>query len=307
MRPIEILLSIANLLTFLVLAIRLPGAGRWTRHLAPVALLVAASQALLEGPRWQLIPAYVLAGLSFLVWVRRSISRMEGRVAHQPTDRPATGCGVALSVIGLMASSVLPIALPVFHFPPPSGPYGIGTVTHHWVNARRAEIFSTDPAARRELIVQIWYPAKPDPSALRALYMRDADAVMAALARIRDKPEFSFGHFKYVTTNAMSSAPVVGDQPSYPVLLFLEGATGFRQMNTFQVEDLVSHGYIVAVIDQPGAAAVVVFPDGHQAAGLTLAQFQATVSPSYLPDKSVPLLNGTAPKMPSSRWTDSPP
>ena len=124
--------------------------------------------------------------------------------------------------------------------------------------------------------------------------MRDADAVMAAFARIHDKPEFSFGHFKYVTTNAMSSAPVAGDQPSYPVLLFLEGATGFRQMNTFQVEDLVSHGYIVAAIDQPGAAAVVVFPDGHQVAGLTLAQFQATVSPSYLPNKSVPLPNGRA-------------
>ena len=62
MRPIEILLSIANLLAFLVLAIRLPCTGRWMRHVAPIALLVAALQVLLEGPRWQMIPAYVLAG-----------------------------------------------------------------------------------------------------------------------------------------------------------------------------------------------------------------------------------------------------
>ena len=82
----------------------------------------------------------------------------------------------------------------------------------------------------------------------------------------------------------MSGAPAAGDQTRYPVLLFLEGATGFRQMATYQVEDLVSHGYIVAAIDQPGAAANVVFPDGHQLSGLNLAQFQSTVRPSYMAD-----------------------
>jgi hypothetical protein len=77
------------------------------------------------------------------------------------------------------------------------------------------------------------------------------------------------------------------------VLLFLEGVTGFRQMNTFQVEDLVSHGYIVAAIDQPGAAAAVVFPDGHQVAGLTLDQLDL-IRQSYLPAETAPTLNGRA-------------
>ena len=96
-------------------------------------------------------------------------------------------------------------------------------------------------------------------------------------------PAFIFGHLQYVTTNAMPSAPAARGVPGFPVLLFLEGATGFRQMNTFQVESLASHGYVVVAIDQPGAAAAVVFPDGHQVAGLNLAQFQATVRPSYMP------------------------
>ena len=39
-----------------------------------------------------------------------------------------------------------------------------------------------------------------------------------------------------------------------------------RQQNTFQVEELVSHGYVVAAIDQPYVAATVVFQDGRQAA-----------------------------------------
>ena len=42
-------------------------------------------------------------------------------------------------------------------------------------------------------------------------------------------------------------------------------------MTTYPVEELVSHGYIVAAIDQPGAAAAVVFPDGRQVSGMTLA------------------------------------
>ena len=86
------------------------------------------------------------------------------------------------------------------------------------------------------------------------------------------KPPFVFGHFKPITSNAVPSAPVAGAQAEYPVLLFLEGLTGFRQLNTYQVDGLVSHGYIVAAIDQPGAAAAVVFPDGRQVSGMTLAQ-----------------------------------
>ncbi len=178
--------------------------------------------------------------------------------------------------------------VPVFGFPSPTGPYAIGTLTYHWVDTGRSEAFGADPKARRQLMAQIWYPAQANSAAPRAAYMPDADVVTAAFARIHDKPAFVFGHFKYVTTHARSSAPAAVDQPRYPVLLFLEGATGFRQMNTFQVEHLVSHGYIVVAIDLPGAAAAVVFPDGHEAAGLTLAQFHAMVRPSYMPGRTEP-------------------
>ncbi len=172
---------------------------------------------------------------------------------------------------------------PVFHFPPPTGSYAIGTLTYHWIDTARSEAFAVDSSARRELMVQIWYPAQAKVSGPRAAYLPDAAAVTAAFARIQHKPAFVFGHLQYVTTHAMPAAPAASELPSFPVLLFLEGATGFRQMNTYQVEHLVSHGYIVVAIDQPGAAAAVVFPDGHQVTGLDLPGFQATVGPSYLP------------------------
>jgi hypothetical protein len=105
-------------------------------------------------------------------------------------------------------------------------------------------------------------------------------------------PSFPFTHLKYITTNAIPSAPVAYDEPSYPVLIFMEGLSGLRQMQTFQVEELVSHGYIVAAIDQPYAAAEVVFPDGRQVGGLTKDQLNLLLQQSIRPVTNAPTLNG---------------
>jgi hypothetical protein len=71
-------------------------------------------------------------------------------------------------VLGLAVAVALPLLAPVFRFPQPTGPYQIGTVTYQWVDAARPELFTADPHDRRELMVQLWYPAKPAPAAPRA-------------------------------------------------------------------------------------------------------------------------------------------
>lgn len=282
MRPIEILLSFVNLLTFFVFAISLSGALFWMRYLALLALLIAVSQILMEGSRWQMVPAYALAVLFFLVWL------LDGQPAIK-------GLVVGLSAIALIVSIILPIMLPVFRFPHPNGAYKIGTLTYHWVDVDRPEIFSTEPNDRRELMVQIWYPANKESSSPKVPYIQDSDFVTTALARLHNFPDFSLTHLKYVTTNAVSSAPVAEDKPNYPVLIILEGLTGYRQMNTFQVEELVSHGYIVVGIDQPGAAATVVFPDGHQINVPSVNNvMQPLIHQSFSPSETIPQLNGQA-------------
>ena len=153
---------------------------------------------------------------------------------------------------------------PVFCFPKPSGPYGIGTLTYHWVDPGRPEAFTADPNAHRELMVQIWYPAKVDPSSSRAPYVPNPGA-LAPLARLLHWRAFIFRPLKYITTNAIESAPVAHGESSFPVLICSHGRCGFRQENTRLVEELVSHGYIVAAIDHPYAASGVVFPDGRRA------------------------------------------
>ena len=283
MRPLEVLLLLVTSLAFMALAVPLPRTLRWMRHAAPAAAGMAIAQALAEGQRWQMFPAYALAVAFVLIWIAPRFAPPGWRTAQTARHPMLATVAIVLGAMGLAIAVALPMAMPVFRFPPPDGPYGIGTLTYHWVDRSRSEVFALNPSLRRQLMVQIWYPARANPSASHAAYMPDADAVTAAFARIQGKPAFVFGHFKYVTTHAMPSARAAADSPRYPVLLFLEGATGFRQMNTFQVEHLVSHGFIVVAIDQPGAAAAVVFPDGHQAASLTLPQFHAMVSPSYMP------------------------
>ncbi|TLN00012.1 carboxylic ester hydrolase, partial [bacterium] len=81
--------------------------------------------------------------------------------------------------------------------------------------------------------------------------------------RLIGLPDFTFSHFQYVKTNAVPDAPVAKSDTPFPVLIFSHGRGGFRTHNTLQVEELVSHGYIVATIDHPYAASGVIFPDGH--------------------------------------------
>jgi hypothetical protein len=64
------------------------------------------------------------------------------------------------------------------------------------------------------------------------------------------------------------------------------------QLLSFQVENLVSFGYIVAGIDQPYAAASVTFPNGQQITGLTKDQMNPYTQQSLSPAEKAPPLNG---------------
>jgi predicted dienelactone hydrolase len=179
----------------------------------------------------------------------------------------------------------------VFSFPPPTGPHAIGTVARHWVDAQRPEVFTDDRAARRELMVQISYPATDQPTAPRARYLPDAALVAPALARFLGEPEETLLPLADVTTNAVEAAPMADDDAPYPVLIMLVGIKGsYRQIQTFQVEELVSHGYVVVAVDQPYAEAVVAFPDGRTTA------YDERLNPprSQFMDDHIPYLAGDA-------------
>ena len=287
MRPYEVAVIAANIAAFLLLIVPWRAKARWMGYAMLVPAAVAAAQVLIEAPRWQLLPAYVLAAVFPPIGLsRQSRTRRHGQPdRRRRAGRWVTGTSIGLAVLTLILSAVLPVALPVFRFPRPTGPYDIGTVTYHWVDFDRSEAFTSRPDDRRELMVQIWYPATSEPSAPRAPYLDRADVVAPALARFMRLPGFTLQHLELITTNAVAAAPVANTARSYPVLVFLEGLGGYRQMNTFQVEELASHGYIVAAIDQPYTASMVVFPDGREAAFDTRME-PPHRQPGYDPDTS---------------------
>ncbi len=59
------------------------------------------------------------------------------------------GCAVAGSVL-----------VPLDSIEPPRGKYDIGTQVYFWTDQSRGEVYTTDPSDFRELMVQVWYPAK---------------------------------------------------------------------------------------------------------------------------------------------------
>ncbi|MDQ0464728.1 putative dienelactone hydrolase [Caulobacter ginsengisoli] len=267
MRPFEILLLAAMAAGVAALA------RPWLARIAVLAMVFTLfGHQLVDLPRWQMFPAYLLCLiLAAAVLVR------QGRPAPIPL--------VIAAGLGLVLCAAPPIAFPVFSLPAPDGPYAVGTVSYHWVDADRAEIFTADPADRRELMVQVWYPAAPTTDPRRAPYVPDTRA-LAPMARLLRLPAFMMSHLGLIRTNAVPDAPAAAGR--FPVLVFAHGRAGYAQHNSVQAEMLASHGYVVIAMAQPYAATGVVFPDGRRAA------FDRRMMDRRFIDQVIPFLAGDA-------------
>lgn len=286
MRPLELALTVANAFTVAGLFIGAPETHKWQAGTAVLAALLALAQILLEGSRWQMTPAYVLTGALLVVLVPAA------GLSYPVPPGVVRGIGIAASVLVLLLAIALPFALPVFRFPAPTGPYAIGTATCHWTDASRPELFTTDPHENRQVMAQLWYPAQNQPGRHAAPYLQDAPATTRALARLMHVPPFAFSHFRYVTTHAIEDAPVAQSENPYPVLIYLTGLGGFRDVSMYQIQELASHGYVVIGLDQPGAASTVRFPDGREIRMPPIPRIQALIDQSLDPADNAPSLDG---------------
>jgi predicted dienelactone hydrolase len=75
-------------------------------------------------------------------------------------------------------------------------------------------------------------------------------------------PPFLLSHLNLARSHAYYQANLSPAEARYPVLVFSHGWVGMRVQNTYQVEELVSHGYIVFAPNHTYGAAFTVFPDG---------------------------------------------
>ncbi|XVV08848.1 alpha/beta hydrolase family protein [Actinoplanes sp. CA-131856] len=246
----------------LVLSRWLPPTGRRPAALTAAVAVVAGAAFTAPGTRWQLwlvLAADLLIGVTAVVaWLVRRRRGGSGWRAPVRLALPASLTCLALIATGAGAAW----ALPVPEFPEPSGPSAVGTTVMQWTDPGRAEPATPDPADRRTVVAQLWYPAQPGPS--RAQYLgrtrREAGTVAAAEAAYLGAPAFLLdGPARAHSHATFGAVPAAG---RFPVVLFSPGLGGVRTQNTAWAEDLASRGYVVAGVDHPYDAAAVVLDDG---------------------------------------------
>jgi len=132
----------------------------------------------------------------------------------------------------------------------------VGRTQFHWTDEKRMELETRIPDDRRDLMVYLFYPAERNDRSVRAQYMPDAEVMRGEwkddqIARLRE-----------VQTHSQQDSPIARGRRPFPVVIFAPGGGQKALSYTTLLEDLASHGYIVAAIDPPYNAAAVRFPNG---------------------------------------------
>ncbi|MGC1781703.1 MAG: hypothetical protein WA708_04215 [Acidobacteriaceae bacterium] len=236
MRPLEFAGFVLAILPALALLSVIP---RWAGIAAAAiscAVLVAAAMWL--GAYWQLVPLYAATaiGMIGLLWLSGPRAWMRGTLA-------------AAILCLLVSTTAFAYILPMFRLPKPTGPYKVGTCIVHLVDPARIETHVSGPPQVRQIMVQIWYPASPDGQRL-ASYRRRRETTLLS------------SYMDVLWTHSYKDAPVAASTNPFPVLIFNPAWQGQRTQNTYQTEDLASHGFIVAGIDHTYNSGPVAFPDG---------------------------------------------
>ena len=217
----------------------------------------------LEGLRWQMVPAYALA-IVFAVISLRAMQAEPDAVSGETAVRPwlrRVGAGLSLLLLGVSAACAA--LLPVFNLDPPEGAFGVGTTTLHLVDSSRMETITERPDDRRELVVQMWYPARISAKAAAEPAPYIAPEVGAAYAEKYGLPAFATSHLDRVETHAYQDVPLADGQ--HPVLLFSHGYNVPPALYTSFLIDMASRGYVVASVNHTYESTAAVFPDGRVA------------------------------------------
>ncbi|WP_017573687.1 alpha/beta hydrolase family protein [Nocardiopsis halotolerans] len=163
--------------------------------------------------------------------------------------------------------------------PEPTGPYTVGRTELHLVDPDRGHPW-VPRANERDVMVSVWYPAEEEGDGTDSQEDRDdtgdtggagvgepapyvtpslADTLKSELEQAglhRDTVDFGASF-----SNALQDADVADGGP-FPVVLFSPGFGVSRFLNTSNVEELASHGYVVAAMDHPYETPAVDLPDG---------------------------------------------
>lgn len=139
--------------------------------------------------------------------------------------------------------------------PKPTGPYPVGRTSVEISDSSRADPMEGKDSVRR-LVIWIWYPTGSPSVSTPSPYLprgwESSDNVMGA----------PIGTVA-LQSHSHDDAPVEREFGPRPLLLF--SASGFSPLSyAATLENLASHGYVVASISHPHDAPITVFSDGSE-------------------------------------------
>ncbi|NOU63986.1 dienelactone hydrolase [Paenibacillus sp. LMG 31461] len=257
MRLFELLLFLSNIGLFALTVLLKKGHRRIPVFVASgIATLLLLIHWTVEGYRVQLFFPYGIT----IIFLAISGYRYYKKTGPKKIPRFILGSAYTAIAIMLVVTAGLMYAFPVWKLPEPTGEFKVGTQSFHFVDTNREEIFDEARGGKRELMVQVWYPAQAG-TGKYAPFIPDT-RILRYMAANYGLPGFTLQHLKYVSSHAYSVAEVSSAQTSYPLILANPGFGSSRFLHTSQAENLASHGYIVAVIDHTYNTFATEFPDG---------------------------------------------
>ncbi|MGA7463156.1 MAG: hypothetical protein WBW69_23170 [Candidatus Korobacteraceae bacterium] len=154
--------------------------------------------------------------------------------------------------------------------PTPAGRFAVSRVAYDWTDTSRSVPTVHDASVRRELMVYVWYPTskKTTPP---AAYLPGADKIAkdasAKDASAKDAKDFWGDAWPaiaagQIVTATTEHAPIASGAEKFPLLVFAPGLGLSATTYTLAIQEMVSHGYIVASIEPTYEVSAVVFPDG---------------------------------------------
>jgi hypothetical protein len=174
---------------------------------------------------------------------------------------------IMLTTWGLLPTLALPAA-EMRSLPTPSGSYGIGRVSYELTDPGRPERLSSNANARRRMMAYVWYPIdrRVSQGKANAPYLPFFDEVKSKLRAddIADmfRPAVYDGTASLPTTHVVENAPMPAGGRRFPLLLFAHGWGNPTFLYTAELEDIVSHGYVIAAIEHPYDTVYTRFSDG---------------------------------------------
>lgn len=190
-------------------------------------------------------------------------------------NRGLTIISAIVATLGVSAGLFWFTGLPLSRVPVPTSGM-VGALSDTAEDSARREFFAE--TGSRSVPFQILYPAS---TAGRAVpYVPDAEPVVAALKRNQGRLGLALARIGKIAAPWTAGARPRTGGP-FPVVIYLPGVTGYMQMSSFQTATLAADGFVVITLNQPGAVAAALLPDGRVIDGMSRDEAVQLIAPSY--------------------------